>query len=431
MGLGNDISVDMRALGESRRHTSWTTVEVPNLDLCIFVDVAELLAFVDHELSTDFALLAVGQADTDHADVGDFASSVPGVLSLLCGTKFARIRIRLERWNEAPPVDLSAWEDRDELPFEATKGGGELFSFGFDEQIEPGLDLGSTTRFRVRIQASGRHRYGYEGPHDPDQEPQHEDWLVQFWPDPDHVGVLTGEPRRLAGPSPLELESTPWTAALHGWAVTGWTELLNCFPAFAGIAYGMSRAAGPADVETILKHGWAVGGPRDATLQTKVVARPGWDDEDELRALLASAAAMEQIDTIGDLVEAITRLELIALTAPSGNYVPNPAPQPAWDRLELPAVTKQRVLERALAEDYAATASGVMELLSWADGNVIHTTPIALATRMTVRLSKVIGAFELLDLTRAVAVNTQPTIERPDEELTVQQLKRTWSGSWL
>ena len=46
--------------------------------------------------------------------------------------------------------------------------------------------------------------------------------------------------------------------------------MLGCFPAFKGMTYGLSRAVGPTDAEAMLEHGWAVGGPRDATLATKL-----------------------------------------------------------------------------------------------------------------------------------------------------------------
>src|SRR5690349_13142351 len=139
----------------------------------------------------------------DGGGSGTYASSVPGRLALQCGTKYLDLEVRLERWDECPPVADPRWEDCDELPWEALEGAGPLMMSGFDVQSgTAALEVEGLGRARAQVLARGRHRYSYG--HSPDEGVETaEEWLVRVWPDPLGRDLLDAPPRRLAGPHPL------------------------------------------------------------------------------------------------------------------------------------------------------------------------------------------------------------------------------------
>ena len=85
--------------------------------------MGELLAAAEAEFETDFALLSAVQPGADAEPRQSFATSEPGYVGLMAGTKYARIRIRVERWSVRPP-QIDGWEDCDELPFAEIPDGG-------------------------------------------------------------------------------------------------------------------------------------------------------------------------------------------------------------------------------------------------------------------------------------------------------------------
>ncbi|MGZ6803706.1 MAG: hypothetical protein ACXVFU_11725 [Nocardioidaceae bacterium] len=129
-------------------------------------------------LETDFNLLFAAQrVEWDPPDA-TFAASAPGFIAMKAGARFARLRVRLERWDERPPPPGDEWEDIDELPWASIPGGGPVVVNGFDPPEDgDGLVVEDLARARVEVLATGRHRY------DDDEAPDHlprEEWLLRW-----------------------------------------------------------------------------------------------------------------------------------------------------------------------------------------------------------------------------------------------------------
>jgi hypothetical protein len=58
-----------------------------------------VIAAVEGETDTDFAILDASQEEGDVPDAGGFIGTMPGGIAALCGTKYAAIRLRAERWD--------------------------------------------------------------------------------------------------------------------------------------------------------------------------------------------------------------------------------------------------------------------------------------------------------------------------------------------
>lgn len=176
--------------------------------------MARLVAELERDLFTDFALLSARQDGVNPSGltVGTFAASEPGILSMVTGTKYSDMRVRLERWDSRPDWVGDDWEDCDELPWAPLPGGGRLSVQGFDPPTGEGLLVEDIGTARVQVFASGRHQYS---PGDLEGSAP-ERWLVRLWPEPGPPDALAGPPRRIAGPLPYSIEPSPWEAAVHG-----------------------------------------------------------------------------------------------------------------------------------------------------------------------------------------------------------------------
>lgn len=143
-----------------------------------------------NDRDTDFAILWAGQND-EPPDSWTLATSRGGQIGLRCGSKYARLTIRVERWTEEPTLEPATWQEWDEVPliFDPTKG--PFFVGGFELFEDQTLDLAGLTRARARICASGR------GTKFLSDTPTSEEWLVQLWPDHQHLDAMHCEPRRL------------------------------------------------------------------------------------------------------------------------------------------------------------------------------------------------------------------------------------------
>lgn len=191
------------------------------------------IATVEHRLDTDFAILLVEQEPrvSDGPDNLSYAVSAPGVVSMQCGTKHARVAVHLELWGSEPPPAEERWEDQDEVPFAVVGGSTELRVSGFERSEAEALPVYGLDRARARVLARGRHRYTYGDLSLVDDLPP-EEWLVQFWPDPAARDALAGPPRRIAGSLPFDVRRSAWGAALDAWRLTGWHTSLYSMVAF-------------------------------------------------------------------------------------------------------------------------------------------------------------------------------------------------------
>jgi hypothetical protein len=60
-----------------------------------------------------------------------YAVSAPAELSLMCGTRYARPSVRVERWDREPGPLTGSWEVFDEIPFLERTDRGPLVVLGF------------------------------------------------------------------------------------------------------------------------------------------------------------------------------------------------------------------------------------------------------------------------------------------------------------
>lgn len=394
--------------------------------------VPDLLSSVTTELSTDFAILTANQSGHYFAEAGTFAGTAPGALSAICGTKYADVRVRAERWDGRPPHQFG-WEDADELPFEAVSGAGPLVLGGF-EPSDAALDVGDLGRARVLVRARGRQRYGYSDILD-GQPP--EEWLLQFYPDPKELDALSGDPRRLSGQAPFgPIHRTGWSACMHAWQQTGWHQYLYSLPGYYGLHLGllMSGHAVPRS-ELFREVVFRLGGthdesvphrdPHDVPLQSRTITEPqdpalleSVQTETRQLALVAAGAGISEITVVGHLIQALVNLGLLLPIHRKGQelLVPNACPGMVWDVLDISEQARDSIRVQIGYADFRHVAADIDNMLLWAPSQILTTTPRRLAIRLAVTSDEVLGAFELLDLTdRARHVRIAGGPDRPED----------------
>ena len=169
---------------------------------------AELIAqIVAPRFDTDYVLLSVAQAWQERPDAMVFATSMPGAIGMICGSRFATVEMTVQRWSGRPPAAADEWEDIDEIPFEPIPDGGPLFVFGFDAPGHDGpeLDVSGLGRCRARVCATGRRIADKVA----EVDTTGERWLVQIWPDHgDGHDPMSVRPRtlRTAPPPPPDFD---------------------------------------------------------------------------------------------------------------------------------------------------------------------------------------------------------------------------------
>lgn len=392
--------------------------------------MAQLVAAMERSFGTYFAILEISQpAHQATSTPGTYAASMPGALSLMCGTKYADLQVRVERWDERPPEPESRWEDCDELPWEPIKGAGRLQASGFDPPDgEAGLDVDGLGRARAQVLARGRHRYSYgDGPEE-DTETR-EEWLIRLWPDPQGRDLLTAAPRRLAGPHPMHHQTTPYQAALLAWRATGWHRWLGFIPAFHQIEIALY--AGPTTREELPLRLQSYDPTRTYPPGSGSIRQYSWDSPVEghaqlppdgpaaswrpemlersktavrkQTATLAQAAGMPAVLTFGDLLDALLRLGvLVQQSAERGELiVPSPAPVPVW---ELPYVNeelRENLRQESIIKRGRELQADLCCAVQWAPGGQLRTTPRQLAVRWAVTTADVIDGLRALTMHRS------------------------------
>lgn len=165
---------------------------------------AELVAReVVRNRDTDFGLLSVGQLE-ERPDSWVLATSIGGRIGLKCGSRYANlIAVSMERWTSKPPIDLTQWEEWDEVPLDIPADGGPFYVAGFELFDDTHLDVEGLGRARARVLVRGRGEVNGG-----DLHPTDEEWLVQVWPDPEELDALAGDPRVLIHQvnSPTDIE---------------------------------------------------------------------------------------------------------------------------------------------------------------------------------------------------------------------------------
>lgn len=368
-----------------------------------------LIRYVDQQVVTDFALLFAGQEGGLYEDnvTMTYAASEPGRVGMFCGTSQAVADVRLELWDGPPPAPAPEWEDCDELPWLTLPGAGPVLVSGFDGPTgEPGLDLGGLVDGRVQVLASGRHRYGYIDPA-PGPEVPPERWLLRWWSTPGPTTGMDGPPRRFAGPLRGEASRrTGWQAAVHALRQTGWYSELGGLRGFDEILTAVHYLGRPCSTQEIAE-GLRVreqGGERhdwDSPVlgEASSASPPPWEVQVSYPKLgrIGVAAAMPQIATFGDALTALLRLGLLArCEAPQpGLLVPNPAPRPVWEVLELDDAQRRAAQTSGLYADFQAGQLDLLHVLRWAGTHGLTATPRQIALRLAVSAQDILGWIRL------------------------------------
>lgn len=389
--------------------------------------MVELVGATETEFQTDFAILDARQSKADAA-AGTFAGSSIGAMSAHCGTKYARVHVRAERWNGRPDFDFS-WEDSDELPFEAIDGGGPLQVSGFDAPTDNhGLDLEGFGRGRVLVFAKGRHRYNYG---DIEDRLPPEEWLLQFFPEDGPPQPLAGPPRRLAAFAPFsKWDKQPgWRAAIHAWTQAGWDSHLSRSPGYHAIRLGMSlagRAIGARELAEASSQFTRNGSPDplpfpDDPLDIQLAERAG----DPLAAMYGAPIA-----NLHDAITAMRSVQLLLEVQKDGEklFVPNPAPGPIWDAMTM---SDQEIRSAQLQIGYAdfrSVAEDIVIAVAWAGEQGLSTTIEEMGTRWSTTSTAIRGGLELAALTSGVFTEPKLDNDKGEDDQVPLVIKKT--GYW-
>ncbi|MGA5134789.1 hypothetical protein ACPCTO_33880 [Streptomyces olivoreticuli] len=118
-------------------------------------------------------------------------AAVPGALWLRTGLHTGNVGFTVEVHDQAPPLD-PAWEDVVEVSFHPVSARSRLVQWAGEAVCELELE---ETGYRVRYCAAGMDQ-AWQWDAGPDEEPQPEHYLLQFWPaspEPDRVLKQTTE----------------------------------------------------------------------------------------------------------------------------------------------------------------------------------------------------------------------------------------------
>lgn len=373
--------------------------------------MAKLLDLYQVQLNTDFAMLGATQQQLLGAgvDTQTYAASAPGVIAMCAGTKYADVKVTLERWDSRPPPATDEWEDRDELPWHSVAEGGPLKVRGFDGEHPGGLDVADVGRARVIVLATGRHRYRYSDDVPGSAEPER--WLLRIFPDPDGLDAIAGPRRRLAGGLPFDVVRDSWQMALHGWATGGWTSL--GIAAFDEIHRVLCQTDGPIATDQLLQalrgtgkaeHGW------DTVYFGPPTPPPGYPFEippDEVTPELARVTDLS-LHTLHDGLECLMRLGLLTRAGREGLLAPTATWIPAWKTLGLSPPRRALIQVRGLQRSFAPLEGDLKQVLRWAPRGLLTSSLQQVAQRLALSTIQVRGTAELLVLRRQMLTRIPP-----------------------
>lgn len=385
--------------------------------------MARLVAALERDLTTDFALLFVQQEGiAPEAATWTFAASEPGTLAMITGMKYSDLRVRVERWDSRPDWVGDDWEDCDELPWAPVPGGGRLSVSGFDAPTGKGLLIEDIGPARVQVFASGRHQYSNTSEDLAHYEPER--WLLRLWPEPGPPEPLAGPPRRIAGPLPFFVERSPWEAAVHGWQVAGWPSELSQLSAFREIENAVHRVGRPFerdDLTPLLRRGVDWTSPVNGSVPMTVEGRRRDPGPYELLEQLATITGLPEVATFADAFTCLLRLGLLArCETPSGaRLVPNPAPEPISPVLVLSdAAARLRDVRLVPHVDLRYLEGDMSTLACWSQGGRV-TTPRTIAVRLSVPVADVVDVFRGRALNWPDAFDLDPREIGPDTAITL------------
>ena len=315
-------------------------------------------------------------------------ATTAGAIGLTCGTKYATAMVRVERWSEAPPRADSNWHERDVLPFEPVEEAGPLIIYGFDGN-DGELSVDGLGRSRVEVLVRGRYQawddYVMENR-------QPEEWLIRLWPDPLGLDGMAGEPRRLAAMSRRFEETSLWKAACHSFERKGWKWVIDVAAEYQPLVKELFRVGVPVTAEKL-----AEGAGFDDGLDTPLtnLMPEVWKG---VPNNLAAWSGIDSLVTVGDLIEAMSSLGLLAVARHNGRdrLTPNPgAPRPE-DVLPLSPEHKRFLRSQGLRSDFYAMGMDLLHLLRWAPDETLVATPFEIALRLGVTPPLVVGGIDFL-----------------------------------
>ncbi|MES2093775.1 MAG: hypothetical protein V4531_08185 [Actinomycetota bacterium] len=388
-----------------------------------------LVDVVETEFDTDFAILTLNQSEVFTPNIASFAFSAPGLLRLECGTKYPRVRVRVERWDSRPPL-TAGWDDVDELPFEEIPAGGELTVSGFDPG-DVGLDIDGLGRARVQVLARGRHRYSY-GSHFEGDVLAPEAWLMRLYTSAGPIDPMAGGPRRIAGGGGLSpAAGSPWKAAVLGYRMAGWADALGGSEGFRlaeGALLSLERPltrAGLAKRMVRWMPPWEAGGPDSESMELPR-RRSDRRESDPLETVFGRGP----IVTIGDAIDALVDIGLLLVENRAGQrlLVPNPSPERAWEHLGMTGEALVSARSHALDNAHARIATDIASAVDWVPTEGVTATLRSMAIRWSTTVEDVLGGIRLLGGTGRVTSDRDLGFDAeidPDETLVL----RLGSGS--
>ena len=359
--------------------------------------MAQPVDAVQTELNTDFAILLAVQEGLDGNPSASFAGSSPGAIGLEAGSKYSRVLIRAERWDERPPL-TDQWEDIDDIPFEEVPTAGKLMLSGFDAG-EVGLDVSRLGRGRVRVLARSRHRYHYGAAVDVSSMAP-EEWLLQIYPLAGPIDPMAGGPRRIAGGGGLaRYAGSGWRGAVHALYTSGWSDALVSSPGFRMAHLELSWRTAPVTRFELAKGmarrmpPWEPGGADAETLAVPPHRSFGHEADP-----LATLSGLTSIATIGDAIDALVSMGLLLVEERNGErlLIANPSPEPVWERLGHTGRNLIFARSRSLKQEHGIIAGDIACAVAWCREEGLTTTPRAMAIRWCTRVDDVEGGLRLL-----------------------------------
>jgi hypothetical protein len=350
-----------------------------------------MLDSVKVQISTDFAILCLEQdPGSGGLSPGPYATSAPGELAIMAGTKYAEMDVRVDCWDAKPPPPEDHWEDQDVVPWRSLDGASEVYLRGFHPSGDGSVSLKGLERARVEILARGRNRYRYSnGPDDWDGIPR-EQWLLRFWPDLHDLDAVAGPPRRLIGRSWLPAPTGGFRMSVDALETAGWMSALTRTP-FGDIFGALARRNAAFRPEEL---------PRPSgvwTWETDSRRLAGEDGDPRLERIAAAAGV--EIRTYRDALQALIALGVFAtVQSPDGPLlVPNPAPPVSvWDIVEPVHDTGYGSPHAVEFDAYRTISEDLLHQARWAEDGVLRETPERIASRLGLSTYEVLGALNFL-----------------------------------
>lgn len=227
-----------------------------------------------------------------------------------------------------------------------------------------------------------------------------EEWLLRLYPHEGVVDPMAGGPRRIAGAGGLSRQpGSPWLTAVQGFGTSGWSGALAGSHGFYLAELALLTAKFPLTRLELASSmarwmlPWKVGGPDAESIE--VPTRPSASSQADPLAALSGA---DHIATIGDAIDALVSIGLLLIEERAGKHLllPNPSPQPAWERIGLVDAPLRWARTNALGREHARAASTIVSAVSWLRDDGLKATPRSMAIRWSTTVEDIVGGIRML-----------------------------------